>query len=508
MARPTQRQGFGLGSTIRQGIQMLSGKNVDNYTLVFLDPTIDQPRNGEQTMWNPFVSIGRAKNCTIRYSDEFPTVSRQHAYIKSQGGRYFLEPDPNATNPTLLNNEPVKGTRELFAGDEIRLSYEGPRLRFLHTPANKTTASMKFTGRLKEFGSQALRPYKRAVYILSFILMAVVGFTCWSFIYFSNKDSLNQEQVADLKKSNEIKDKKIENLDKEIESTKITMSEVLKGRRLGTIKPVVPPPSDAVTSSSVPSLRELEGSIYFIYITNVQVGQDNISKPFELDKDLSYSWSGTGFLLEDGRFVTARHVIQPWRFKIDCGGMESDDLDQQVKTYLNNVEITGGKVEITYLAISPNGDRFSFTNSDVVHDLSKDVLECGGKDNPEYGVKKCIKYSTDWAYIKFNKRKGKLKINTELAENLPKGMEVYGLGYSYGSYLQSNYKLEPLLIEGKVVQSKTTNGLISIAANALDAGSSGGPVMIKMADGSFEVVGIISNRLGQVQFLVPISEIW
>mgnify|MGYP002397875237 CR=1 FL=1 len=117
-------------------------------------------------------------------------------------------------------------------------------------------------------------------------------------------------------------------------------------------------------------------------------------------------------------------------------------------------------------------------------------MECGGKDNPEYGVKKCIKYSTDWAYIKFNKRKGKLKINTELAENLPKGMEVYGLGYSYGSYLQSNYKLEPLLIEGKVVQSKTTNGLISIAANALDAGSSGGPVMIKMADGSFEVVGI------------------
>lgn len=81
MTRPTQRQGSGFGNTIRQGIQMLSGKNVDNYTLVFLDATVDQKSGGEQTIWNPFISLGRAKNCTIRYSEDYPTVSRRHVIL-------------------------------------------------------------------------------------------------------------------------------------------------------------------------------------------------------------------------------------------------------------------------------------------------------------------------------------------------------------------------------------------------------------------------------------------
>lgn len=506
MARPTQRQEFGLGSTIRQGIQMLSGKNVDNYTLVFIDPTMDHPRNGEQTMWKPFVTIGRGKNCTIRYTDDYPTVSRQHAYIKSEKGRYYLEAEPNATNPTLINNQPLKGSQELHAGDEIRLSYEGPRLRFLHTPANKTTASMKFTSRLKEFGSQALRPYKQAIVGLLLLLMTLLGFTIWNFYKVSNELKTSKETIEGVST-------KIENqivITNSIDSvTKINSDKIdsfiikIKG-----IKPPIIDVPDVKKLPVPPSLRELEGSIYFIYITNVQVGQDKITKPFELDKDLSYRWSGTGFLLDDGRFVTARHVIQPWRFNIKCGGIDSEDLDQQVKTFLNNVEITGGKVEITYVAISPNGDRFTFTNSDVTLDLSKDLLDCGNNDKSEYGIKKCVKYNTDWSYLKFNKRKGKLKDKHQISLVLPKGTQIVGLGYSYGDYLQSNYKLEPLLIEGKVVQSNTTNGMISIAANALAGGSSGGPVMIKMADGSFEVIGIISNRLDQVQFLVPVSEMW
>ena len=41
MSRNTVKQG-GLGNTIKQGIQMLQGRDVPNYTLVFLDPTSDK----------------------------------------------------------------------------------------------------------------------------------------------------------------------------------------------------------------------------------------------------------------------------------------------------------------------------------------------------------------------------------------------------------------------------------------------------------------------------------
>ena len=34
----------------------------------------------------------------------------------------------------------------------------------------------------------------------------------------------------------------------------------------------------------------------------------------------NFNWSGTGFLLDDGRLVTAGHVIKPWLF-----GVSDDD---------------------------------------------------------------------------------------------------------------------------------------------------------------------------------------
>ncbi|MBK6860360.1 MAG: FHA domain-containing protein [Saprospiraceae bacterium] len=508
MSRPTQKQSF--GNTIRQGIQMLSGKNVENYTLVFLDPTSEESRNSEQTIWNPYITIGRGRDCTIRYSEVYSTVSRRHATISLNAGRYFLEPNADATNPTLVNGQTVQGSKELQSGDEIRLSFEGPRIRFINTPATKSTANMNFTQRFREFGKQALRPYKQAIAILSFLILGLSTFLIWN-IFKSNESITNINQiVASQDTIIKTQIKTIEEQKKDIQMTKELFDKIdrrtASGREIIT-KPIIGP---SLNQSMPSSLKELENSIYFIYITSVQVYHpviNNASKPFELDKDLNYRWSGTGFLTEDGSFITARHVIQPWKFNVKCGGMESDDMDQQVKTFLNNAEIMNGTVKITYKAVAPNGDNFTFTNADVKMDVSKDVLDCGGGDKG-FGISRCIEGSTDWAVFKFANKKGKLKVNNELAKGLPKGTEIIGLGYSYGDWLQSNYRIEPLLIEGKVVQSRTTNGMISVAASALAPGSSGGPIMIKMADGTYDVVGIISSRLSEVQFLVPISEIW
>ena len=49
------------------------------------------------------------------------------------------------------------------------------------------------------------------------------------------------------------------------------------------------------------------------------------------------SWTGTG-MLEDGRFVTARHVVEPWYF-LNSGGKVDESM-----LMLNIIAHNGGKV--------------------------------------------------------------------------------------------------------------------------------------------------------------------
>ncbi|MBK8403083.1 MAG: hypothetical protein IPL25_03040 [Saprospiraceae bacterium] len=63
-------------------------------------------------------------------------------------------------------------------------------------------------------------------------------------------------------------------------------------------------------------------------------------------------------------------------------------------------------------------------------------------------------------------------------------------------------KIEPIQIKAEVVQDRIVNGMINISANSLDQGSSGGPMMIRTANGGFEVIGIISHGFSKVQQLV------
>jgi len=52
-----------------------------------------------------------------------PKVSRIHACIREEGGRYFLS-DLNSTNGTAVNERVLKGseTAELFDGDMLRFA--------------------------------------------------------------------------------------------------------------------------------------------------------------------------------------------------------------------------------------------------------------------------------------------------------------------------------------------------------------------------------------------------
>jgi hypothetical protein len=258
-------------------------------------------------------------------------------------------------------------------------------------------------------------------------------------------------------------------------------------------------------------LRYLRNSVYFIRITNVQVYFQQTQEVIDISK-YGLSWSGTGFLLNNGDFITARHVIQPWRFIDECSSWNLDnEKGEAILAYVNNAEIAGGSVEIIYEARSADGDLFTFSNKDLVFDQSGDKLFDCDKEGSNKQLKICpiTNNASDWAKLTLNNKKGLLKLNRDISRSLSQETPIYGYGYSYGQFLQAfnQDRIAPILIKGELVQDRTMNGMINITANALAPGSSGGPMMIKNANGDYEVIGIISRGFIQVQQLVPAYEI-
>jgi len=72
--------------------------------------------------------VGRHPECTISLPSS--TVSRRHAQIRQEAGRFYLS-DLNSTNGTLLNREPVIGEELLHDRDEIGVGIY--RLIFRHS---------------------------------------------------------------------------------------------------------------------------------------------------------------------------------------------------------------------------------------------------------------------------------------------------------------------------------------------------------------------------------------
>src|SRR5260370_979640 len=81
--------------------------------------------------------IGRDPQCNLRPAS--PMISKRHCALLIKGGKVFIR-DFDSTNGTFINNDPVKGEREIKHDDTLRV---GP-LEFkvvleIATPVNKPT---------------------------------------------------------------------------------------------------------------------------------------------------------------------------------------------------------------------------------------------------------------------------------------------------------------------------------------------------------------------------------
>ncbi len=498
--------GNSLKQTMVQGFRAMSGKDVPNFTILFLDPTRNKLKGDFMNVVVPYVEIGRSSKCAIRYGEDYPTVSRVHAALQSINGQVVIK--HLGTNPTLVNGQPVQDSMVLNNGDEVQLSYEGPRIR-INTSAVKTS-TMKFTQRMALYTSQALVPYKKALAILgSLLILAVAGF---GYANWQQKQTIDlqgmtieeqQSRIADLDSKQNMNDQKANQLRGQLASNRQYTAQQraemeAELRRLEEDNRMIASELQMLASNAEAEKNKISGAdflkaneqdIYFIYATEMTTIPAGGGAPIIRTEGL---WAGTGFITSEGDFVTARHVIMPWRYN-----------DDELLIY-NQHETAGAKIEVKFRAISPSGDKFEFTSNEMKSSDAKDEKF----DYEGHPVKVSMNSETDWAYMHINDRHGSFVADRKLSSQLNPGDIVHVAGYQYAYYTQDVEKgISPNYSSTQVAQSGLRQGVIQTSNRGFGQGSSGAPAIVEV-DGEFKLVGIAVAGVGSEQgLIVPIGNL-
>lgn len=436
------------------------------------------------------IELGRDSRCQVRFDDSFATVSRRHAAIVKDGDNWKLV-QISKTNRTLLNGHPVQTEWYLQNGDEIQLSVNGPKLGFIVPTGKKATVgSIGLTRRLSLFRQQALRPYKQAIAVLSTILvLAVGGLTTWNVLMkkdFDQQIAAAQEHLKKLKGKNAELEKLI--ADAAVEQARLDSLLKIKSRPIHKTVVVRNGGGNGNGGTDATSaLQKYEDDIFHMQavICAVYNGQ---TVPLETANGGYLGWTGTGYLLSDGRFVTAKHCVEGWKFDSDksiASQLESLKDDTNKMLFLAGLcEQEGVKLLSIIIARSPSKElklqsgQFSITRSDEKKVSIGDNLS---------RVKANGAGGTDWAYVNVGK-KGSIIGDASLSANLPAGVRLEVLGYPMGHKSEAG----SCLYGSCQTSGRGLNGgLILITGKNYEHGNSGGPVFYN-DNGNYKAVGIVS----------------
>jgi hypothetical protein len=213
----------------------------------------------------------------------------------------------------------------------------------------------------------------------------------------------------------------------------------------------------------------------------------------------AFSWWGTGFLLDDGRFITSRQVVEPW--------VNNDYIKYEAFAQANKVVNNGGKVVVHFLASSSYDNvQWRFTNEDFIIDRSRD-RQVG---NERLKMSVLWNEEDDWAYMSTN-RAGGLSIDASASVTLEKGSELAVIGFPYdldSAQIKYPKKVQPLLRYAHPAVKGLTRGIVMAADPEFERGMAGAPVFIADKKGNRRVVGIVSAGIKQdVGYIVPVSSV-
>lgn len=511
------------------------------------------------------IELGRADSCQVRFDESFETVSRRHAAIQREGENWKLI-HLSQSNPTLVNGRPINGTYYLQSGDEIQLSVGGPRLGFIVPQGRQAlTSSIGMTERMNLFRQQALRPYKTALTVLSVVLiLAIAGLVAWNLYMkddferkMAEKEVVVEQIQTDLDKAKAEADR----IKADLEAGKIEKSKAdkliaeqnnrisglqnqlyINQKELNDIKIAsekeitdvdvkryddledggedvsIPVTDDLVIAST--DLKDYYDYIYTIKIDRIEI--EYAGQRIDPGIQLSDVVCGTGFMLEDGTFITDRQNVQPWVYNIE--GQWKEPWRELMAQFV----ACGAKVIIHYRAYSTKGTGkpLTFVNTDFVVNEIGDAdlvveIERGfrrawynyfGVRITEWTAKKyhmkvgvISKTSRSYAYIRNMGVNGEgIPYDVETSTNMSGGTEIHMVGYARKT---NEHNLVPQHFNDKTNVDDTQNGTIILQGQVGEAGYYGSPAFYKDENGQYRIIGVMVGSVYGRDRLVPMKNI-
>ena len=497
-----------VGGTIGAGMKSVFAGGGKKYYVLEHKVSSAYHRAGEfQEIIVDQIELGRDPHCQVRFDDseKFRTVSRRHAAIVRDGDNWKLV-QLSTTNKTFLNGVPVEKEWFLQNGDEIQLSVNGPKLGFIVPQGDKaTTKSIGLSRRLSLFRQQALRPYKTAMWILAVLLVLAIGAGAY-FIVKGNQqnEELREKLTADSiywDSVNKSKDALIDEAAKQIKSqgmkirvlekkmrkpgahaTTATATDTQSGGNTESISEPISEPTqdDIIDNSSFPE----KSNVFFMYVKAYELeydGETYVMEPgdqvfFDDDTVEVSMWTATGFLLDDGKFVTAHHCVEGWLF-----------AETKWDLYLAKF-VKAGAMKVNAKLVAMNNSTRIELNSKNAH--------CGKGNSVG---------PTDYAWFQTDKTGG-CRYDQEISNNLKTGTEllIYGFPHAMGVDMNS-HDITPIQGAGTVAKDGLERGCILVGKKSFESGHSGSPVFLVDKNGTHTVVGIVSGGTTNFGMLVPIS---
>lgn len=501
MAQPTQAYKRSLSGSVGAGLSSVFSRGGRSYYILEHKVSSKYHKAGEaQEIIVDQIELGRDPKCQVQFDESFATVSRRHAAIVRDGDNWKLV-QLSHTNTTFLNGRPIEKEWYLQNGDEIQLSVNGPKLGFIVPTGNQSkTGSIGLSRRLSLFRQQALKPYKTAMTIMAVALvLLIVGGITWGVMDNKHDIELAQLTQAQIETANaradslrsvtEQQQQDMEEKMKHMQRQNASLQQQLEGLKSNAGEASDKAPKVSASSTTNKSVADCEPSVYYVIGRKIVASFNGETKT--IDGPL---FSGTGFLLDDGRFVTARHVAEPWMFP-------SKDDEQMLA--LNAIAHSGGKVVCYLEAYSPTGRKMFFTSEEAKVNRSSD------REYTEDGLiwRFAQLDATDFAYFRTSE-KGGLAYNNSLSSTLPVQAKLTILGYPLGLGANNDNDIHPLYSEATVAKAGLDNGAILTTATTFEHGNSGGPVFATTTEGNMVVVGIVSAGAGRsTGFIVPISAV-
>jgi hypothetical protein len=482
----------------------------DSYILEFLTDSKDHPAGSSMTIKSHYITFGRDEACDIHFDANQSLVSRTHAAIEKRIDKMILL-HLSDTNQTLLNGRPVNQEWSLQSGDEIQLSPNGPRIRFLVAPVKPV--SLGLTKRIQIFSQQALKPYKRAIVILLALFLLIIVIGVFVIREMRTKNTMLTNAYAEINKQTEEHKQALRRGDSLFIANQKSTTEKLAennrqkekiSRELNDLKasikklqektvPASVIPAITITSTSKPLLKmidDVKDQIYFLKVFLTIKGQLN-------REDVG---SGTGIMLKDGRFVTTRQCVQPWVFA-DIDAVDKFKEQWLLINWLYNNSPKGDvRVDIEVMStdgkrIYLSGDKFIVNeNRDAVYNI--DVGYGRGK------IQLISEPSTDWAFIKVNDAPATgIEPGFQESAVIEPGATLHFISYAK-EVEDGREQILPKHFELRAPVKEPGHGLLKVLDIDFREGNSGSPVFFEK-DNRLVLIGILSFQDNQ-GVVVPI----